>query len=237
MTNVKSILKTHQIASEIINLITETEAYCYIISPYIKIWAQLERELLKASKKGKMITFVIRDTEKNSQLLKLLNTELGFEVIMIKDLHLKLFMNEKDCILASMNLYDTSQTKNIELGYKFRNTKLFKEKILDEYILEDSNSKRYSGQFEKDREEIRERIREVKEELSKGGFCVECSKSIDLDGRPYNPYYIRCNSCYYESEGEKVCVCHFCGKKSEKVFHQECKDKLIEYRDLLKLEC
>ncbi len=221
MTNIKSILKTHQIASEIINLIAETET----------------RELLKASKKGKMITFVIRDTEKNNQLLKLLNIELGFEVIIIKDLHLKLFMNEKECILASMNLYDTSQTKNIELGYKFRNTKLFKEKILNEYILDDSNSKRYSGKFEKRREEIRERIKNVKEELSKGGFCVECSKSIDLDEKPYNPYYIRCGTCYYESKEEKVSFCHFCGKKSEKVFHQECKDKLIECRDLLKSEC
>lgn len=232
-----TFLKTHQIASEIINLISNAEAYCYIVSPYIKLWPQLERELAKASKKGKIFTFVIRDTERNGPLIKKLNYEFGFEVVIIKDLHLKLYMNEKECILTSMNLYDASQTNNLELGYKFRNTSGFRKSILNEYILEDSNLVRYKGNFEVKRELLREKVKEVKEQLKREGYCVDCSKAIVLDFNPYNAKYIRCKTCYYENSDEEMRYCHFCGKNTDKIFHQECRKTLIEYRNILKNEC
>ncbi len=129
-----NFLKTHELTTEIIKLIESTQSYCYIVSPYIKIWPQLERVLSMAASKKTFLTFVIREDKGSDKLIELLNGKYGFEVYVIADLHIKLYLNESSCLLSTMNLYDASQQKNLELGYFVSNAAEVKKKIIDDYI-------------------------------------------------------------------------------------------------------
>lgn len=233
-------LKTYELTTEIIKLIESTKSYCYIVSPYIKIWPQLERALNIASTKQIFLTFIIREDPKSSFLIQKLNIELGFEVFVIKDLHIKLYLNEAGCILSTMNLYDASQQNNLELGYFVIDSNNIKKNILEDYILSDITAVRYPGRFENKRFEILKNVSATKEILNQKGFCVDCNQSIDSDFSSNSPRYIRCYSCYvnHNPNFNKIKFCHFCGKQhvsfDYRPFHIECETKLIEYRRVVK---
>lgn len=233
-------LKTYQLTTEIINLISSTKSYCYIISPYIKIWPQLDRVLNEASAKRIFLTFVIREDPKSNYLIEKLNKEYGFEVIIIKDLHIKLYLNESKCLLSTMNLYDASQQNNLELGFEIPDSKNVKKDIIETYILADSTAKVYKGKFDSDRIELLENVKKAKNILIQNGFCVECDASIIADFNPWNPNKIRCYECYSNSRdlSLKIKFCHYCGKKLESrskiPFHNECEEQIKVYWKMTK---
>jgi hypothetical protein len=232
----KTFLKTYELTTEILNLISSTKSYCYIVSPYIKIWPQLERVLEIASKQETILTFVIREDPKSSTLLKTLNHEYGFEVIVIKDLHIKLYLNEESCLLSTMNLYDASQQNNLELGYYFSNSAEIKKDIIENYILADKTAVRYSGKFEEKRKEVLKRVSEAKEVLSQLGYCVDCQIRINPDFNPWTPRVIRCRDCYFKSTdlNGQIQFCHFCGEAHNSTgdhpFHHSCRQKIKTFK-------
>lgn len=236
MLNDKEFLKTYEISTEILNLISSSKSYCYIISPYIRLWPQLERLLSSVSNNESILTFIIREDPKAEQLVKKLNGELGFEVIVIKDLHIKLYLNEEKCILSTMNLYDASQQNNLELGYFLRDSKKVKKEIIDNYILNDPTARKYQGKFEEKRTLILTKINLINSILSQEGYCVDCNIKIPSDFRPWTARKIRCLECYRKCndlDNSKIRFCHFCGDKHNSTgqypFHSDCSKKLKEY--------
>ncbi len=232
----QKFLKTYELTTEILNLISSTKSYCYIVSPYIKVWPQLERVLDIASKQETILTFIIRDDVKSSDLVQKLNGEYGFEVIVIKDLHIKLYLNEDKCLLSTMNLYDASQQNNLELGYYVGNSAEIKNSIIEKYILVDKTAVRYPGKFEDKRNKVLDKVSMAKKILEQQGYCVDCQKQIESDFNPYSPRKVRCRDCYYKSEESNANIkfCHFCGQthdsKDMKPFHYDCVRKLKLYR-------
>lgn len=226
------ILKTYEISVEILNIINNTKEYCYIVSPYIKIWPQLDRVLNEASKNKVFLTFVIREDIKSKQLVDLLNKKYGFEVYVIKDLHIKLFLNEQKCLFSTMNLYDASQQNNLELGYFISNPLNIKNEIIEKYILGDKSAIQYKGSFEDDRKQKLESVEVNRENAKQYGYCVDCGKKIDLDYN-YNTRIIRCIECYIVSTNNQntdINFCHYCGKKMKGLefnpFHPDCSTKV-----------
>jgi hypothetical protein len=236
----KQFLKTYELTTEILNLISSTRSYCYIVSPYIKIWPQLDRILDIASKKETILTFIIREDNKSLDLVQKLNREYGFEVIVIKDLHIKLYLNEDNCLISTMNLYDASQQNNLELGYYVSNAVEVKKDIIENYILVDKSAVRHPGKFEAKRKEILDKVSAAKEILDQKGYCVDCNKRIDPDFNPWNARYIRCKDCYFKSTdlNDKIQFCHFCGQShrstGDQPFHQDCRTKIKDYRSEVK---
>ncbi|AZR74661.1 hypothetical protein BBF96_15540 [Anoxybacter fermentans] len=132
------ILTSHQIPGAVIDLIEETKEFCFLITPYYKPWNLLERALEKAANLEKKIVFIFRARDSLTNEMKLLNEKFGFDVVMVENLHTKLYMNERKVILSSMNLYDSSKENNYELGYILegkRQAQEFKEKIIGGDIL------------------------------------------------------------------------------------------------------
>ena len=236
----RDFFKTYELTTEILNLISSTKSYCYIVSPYIKIWPQLDRILDIASKQNTILTFIIREDIKSAELIQKLNKEYGFEVIIIKDLHIKLYLNENKCLLSTMNLYDASQHKNLELGYYVHNSKEIKKEIIEDYILADKTAVRHPGKFEDLRKELLNKVSEIKDILNEQGYCVDCQKSIDSNFNLYKPTYVRCKDCYYKPrrKNAKIKFCNFCGQTHDSTeiepFHYECAQKLIKYNQEVK---
>ena len=141
--------RAHQISTAIIDIIDSSQKYCYLVSPYIKIWDLLDRVLEQASNKKKKIVFVLRDCDHNGALKKI-TTQYGFETYLIPNLHSKLYLNERKAIIGSMNLYDTSQSRNFELGVLVEgrhNINVLKKEVIEDDLLSAPNKKHFKSKF------------------------------------------------------------------------------------------
>lgn len=234
------LFKTDEIASTITRIIDESEGYCFIVTPYYNVWDQLGKSLAKAAEQQKKLVFFIRyevdyvEGGINYNRIKVL-IDYGFDVVYVKNLHAKLYMNEKEILVTSLNMYDKSVRSNFELGINIRGrSEYFKKNFIENELL---GAKEYYGQNgleecykiiegryfaekrEKDEEELKrkeERAKLLSERNSNSenkGFCIRCGAVIPLDStRPF------CLDCFrkWASWGNydwQERYCHVCGKE------------------------
>ena len=199
----KNILLTYQIAGKIIEILQNSKDYCFLVSPYFKSWDILDRELEKAAVNNKKIIFVFRDDNHARNEFSYLNEDFGFDVIFVNRLHTKLYFNEREALISSMNLYDSSKEKNYEVGYYFQSSSIarnIKTQVIDDDILLGNIfvlKGRYFEELEKkelekiEKEKERERLNE-EVKLRRGqrlpencynqnGTCIRCGQRIDFD--------------------------------------------------------
>lgn len=243
----KSILRAHQISTAIIDLVDESKGHCYLVSPWIRLWQQLERSLEKAAGRGLRLTIVLRDDEKsrNTEAARQFNERFGAEVVLLPNLHTKVSLGDRRAIIGSMNLYDVSQTRNFELAYELRGhheLETIKRDVIEGDLLAVKPKLRLAGKFESVRAAESARLAELDAELASAGFCVVCNYKMDLDRQP-EPGYVRCRTCYYKAPDAdftrlRTSYCHLCGKPFDSVLgrplHAECRAKLVEFVTLKK---
>lgn len=116
------LIKPSQISGEIMTLIEEADEKIIIVSPYIKIskWHKLLQRLETIKKRNIEVEIFVREGEKES-IAEVV--QIGFEPILIPNLHSKLYLNEKQGIVSSMNLHYSSDTKSLDIAYKTENVK------------------------------------------------------------------------------------------------------------------
>ena len=93
-------INPHQISSEILNLINEAGKYLVLVSPYVdfKNWDRIKVSILNAQKRGVQIVFYVRfDNSKGWEQIE----QLGIKPKLIKNLHAKLYFNEKWGVVTS----------------------------------------------------------------------------------------------------------------------------------------
>lgn len=221
----KNILLTHQIPGKIIEIIQNSKDYCFLVTPYFQPWPLLERELEKSASDNKKIVFIFRDQDNAVFDFSYLNDNYDFDLVFVDRLHTKLYMNDKEVLISSMNLYDSSKENNYEVGYYFSNwtvSKDFKKQIIEDDILK-GNTKIYKGRYFKELEE-KESAAQFKSTSTQfgnrsygfqanNGTCIRCGEKIR-----YNESKPLCDKCYstWSSFGNKdypEIFCHKCGKQ------------------------
>lgn len=112
-------IKPSEISSKIMTLIEESDEHVIIVSPYVKIskWYKLLKKFENLEKRNIPVAFIIRDDNTNQTSFAELN-ELGIKYTAVKDLHCKLYLNEKYAIVSSMNLLLSSEINSLELAYQ-----------------------------------------------------------------------------------------------------------------------
>lgn len=127
------IIPPYQITSEILNLINEATEYLILISPFVdfKNWDTIKTYLCNAQKRNVKITFYVRLDNENSKSWEQVE-ELGIKPRLIKNLHTKLYFNEKTGIVTSMNLLLSSSINAIEFGSIYNTNAELNE--LKEYV-------------------------------------------------------------------------------------------------------
>lgn len=111
-----------EIASKIMTLIVEAEKELILVSPYVKIndWDKMKKSLSKAVNKGVKISFITRQNATNDLTpLKALN----IQPILIKDLHAKVYINDKYAIVTSQNITHYSDINSIDIAYQTEDEK------------------------------------------------------------------------------------------------------------------
>lgn len=112
-------LDTSHISSELMELLKEAKERIILVTYSLQVNSQIQERLKTKSKLGTLgeITLIYGNTKpKQSELLWMAEID-DLKVFQKKNLHAKCYINEKKAIICSMNLYDYSQTTNVEMGF------------------------------------------------------------------------------------------------------------------------
>ena len=127
------IIPPYQITSEILNLINEAKEYLILVSPYVNFinWDRIKIDIENALKRNVKIKFYTRLDSENYKSWEQIEA-LGIKPNLIKNLHSKLYFNEKSGIVTSMNLLTSSNLNAIEFGAIYNTEEELKE--LKEFV-------------------------------------------------------------------------------------------------------
>ncbi|QHT65404.1 hypothetical protein GXP67_01285 [Rhodocytophaga rosea] len=115
----------NNLIAEVENLIRSAETKLLLVSPYIDLDSRIQDALREKKERhdfsiqvlfGKNEDNIYRSIKRNS--IEFLKDFPNIEIRYNDRLHAKFYMNDYDFILTSLNLYDFSLAKNIEVGIK-----------------------------------------------------------------------------------------------------------------------
>lgn len=129
------LVQPAEISGKIMTLIDQAKEEVIIVSPYNKFtnWKKFTQRVDKAIGRGVSFKWYIRkNVENNIEPIR----GLGIEPIEIENLHCKIYLNEKNAIVTSMNLHEYSDSSSIDIGYWITEKDKLKElnDFIDVYI-------------------------------------------------------------------------------------------------------
>lgn len=106
-----------EISSKIMTLIEEANKELILVSPYVEIsrWDKMKKCLERAVNRNVSITFIARENAK--QDLSFLE-QIGINLLLVKDLHAKVYLNEDYGIVTSQNIVYYSDINSIDIAHK-----------------------------------------------------------------------------------------------------------------------
>ncbi|WP_417873746.1 hypothetical protein [Xanthomarina gelatinilytica] len=145
------VINPNEIGAKISTLISEANEKFYAITPFLDLskWKKILINLENAIKRDVEVKFYFREIkEKDFQILY----KLGIELNQINGLHTKLYINESETIVSSMNLYEFSDLYSIDIALHFKENKDYNKiySYFIKYILS-KNNKSYVSKNEKDK--------------------------------------------------------------------------------------
>lgn len=140
------IINPNEIGAKISTLIAESNDKFIAVSPYIDLseWRKIIINLERAVNRGVVIDLYFRELkEKDFQIL----SDIGVNLFKIKGLHTKLYINENEVIVSSMNLYEFSDLYSIDIAMHFDENSEY-NKIYDyfeKYISSKKEKQKYNS--------------------------------------------------------------------------------------------
>jgi hypothetical protein len=208
------LISNEKIPIAINDLIDEATEYLLLISPYVKIWGHLRNHLEKCKAKTKVAIIRDENLDEKAEIIKEFNT-LGITVKALQNLHAKIYLSEKACIISSMNLYDFSAANSEEVAVQItdRDSLVEIKKYVEDnlsYRSRDIDLKKIMASGPRVENYNQKTPKVAKADIS--GHCIRCGKGIMLN--PEKPY---CKSCFeswalYENPEYREKHCHACGK-------------------------
>jgi len=211
-------LNTRKAVAAIEDLIKEAEEKLILISPYLKLSKDFKELLTYRNSNDKITTVIFGKQELKPDEMKVLES-LRFVILKFnEDLHAKCYVNDKQMIITSLNLYEFSMANNKEMGVLInledQNDKLLYEDAFKEIEYIDSTSQKFEFNVTN---KVRPKLTKKKSNgtpkpTSDKGHCIRCNKTIKLN--PLVPY---CKDCYniwkkYGDNKHQENHCHICGK-------------------------
>ena len=249
---------TAGISHKLEDIINDAEERLFLISPYLQINDRL-KEIIKRKTQSKSIDIrlIYRSNELRPEENNWLESMPSIRTMLRNSLHAKCYMNEKEALLTSMNLYEYSQRNNDEMGIvvsREKDEELY-SKIYEAVkgILDGSEEIRVtvsrvettgkSGDSTRTEEKAREPRppREPRATLSapEKGFCIRCGDGIPINpDQPVQPYCGRCYASWnrYKNEEYEEKHCHTCGIEHVTSMSKPlCLDCYRKYKDVLQL--
>jgi phosphatidylserine/phosphatidylglycerophosphate/cardiolipin synthase-like enzyme len=195
-------------------LIKNSDDKLYLISPYLRFNQKIRQLLDDKNRMKRDIRIIYGKVELQAEESKWLNSMDSIRLLFCDNLHAKCYLNEKEAIITSMNLYDFSQQNNNEMGVyvtKEEDPQLYKDIYAEaESLIRISKS--ISISIEEKEKEDNNHPKVSPKTTTKNGHCIRCDAPIKL-----NPDYPLCDKCYkiwskFSDPEYEEKYCHICGK-------------------------
>ncbi len=118
------LIETKELSKAIIDIIQSANERLFLVTPYLqfktqegKEWHELIDALKGVQSRGVEIQVILRKNQQGDPLkvLEILRSDRLMKTL-INDLHAKIYCNEKQALITSMNLYAHSYISNYEIG-------------------------------------------------------------------------------------------------------------------------
>jgi len=198
-------------------IIMNAEKTLILVSPYISLTGMLFLRIKAAAEKGVRIKIIYRVDQVKKEELNRLSGVKNIELKYIPDLHAKCFFNEKEMIITSLNLLETSE-KNWEMGVhisRVNDKEIFEAAMNDvQTIFMDSGSITQKTIKNKAKEYKTNSSKPKPKPKSTDGYCIRCGDDIR-----FNIKKPLCPECYeswdeWGNEDYPENFCHFSGADS-----------------------
>jgi hypothetical protein len=111
------IIHPNKVTGQLLDIIQEAEKELVIVSPYVNFsyWQKPVTAIKQAIARGIKVDFYIRnDPGRDTGQAHV--EKLGITPILVENLHAKIYYNDTDGIITSMNLLHSSDSNSIEIG-------------------------------------------------------------------------------------------------------------------------
>ena len=237
-------LTTSGINFRLEEIIKGADEQLIIISPFLKINDRIKKMLEEKDRFKIDIRVIYGKTDLRPDQTQWLESMASIRTSFRRNLHAKCYLNEKEALLTSMNLYEFSQVNNDEMGLlvsKEIEPDLY-NKILEEsrQIIRRSEEVRLTVSTVNPAEEaphppIPQREGATAVDKPQSGYCIRCNAAIAAN--PVQPYCRDCfrswnrykNLDYEEKDGH----CHICGGDHVASMNKPlCRPCYRKYRDM-----
>ena len=116
-------LTTAEITARIESIIGDAKKYLLLISPYLSVNERLRKRIEDKASSGVGVHIIYRHKEQEPEVSAWLESLTNVETSFCENLHAKCYLNEREAILTSMNLYEFSQVNNYEMGVLISNNR------------------------------------------------------------------------------------------------------------------
>lgn len=218
-------LNTTGVSYHLEELIKETKDRLILISPYLQFTERIKEHLGNLNIQKRDIRIVYRESKLQLEENNWLESQIGIRTSLCKNLHAKCYLNEKEAIITSMNLYQFSQQNNNEMGIYF--TKADDPDLYNSTLTEVQRLLTIS-------EEIRVSVKKVKADFPQGidnkradvtmgsltvnqprtGFCIRTGVPIPFCIEKPMSYEAFKSWNKYGDEEYPEKFCHFSGEPS-----------------------
>ena len=205
------------IVNHIERIIELAEKEIVLISPYINADNETKK-LIENTKRSVTIHVIYGKREELRQNEREFFDERSVKLSYRKNLHAKCYLNEKEAILTSMNLYVYSQRNNEEMGIlvsRKDDPELY-EAIHRQAMewKEDSSGVTSTARGRENAEAARtQRMATPVLKAQKNGYCIRCK--TDISASRAKPYCDRHYAIWSEfsNKKHKEKYCHICGNE------------------------
>ena len=216
-----NFLNTRKAVAAIEELIREADVKLILISPYLKLSKDFKELLTYRNNKDKITTVIFGKQELKPDEMKFLES-LRFVILKFNEnLHAKCYVNDKQMIITSLNLYEFSMANNKEMGVLIDLDDPNDKSVYDEAYKEidyiDSTSEKFKFNINNTDVDTKttQKINKIQNTTDDKGHCIRCDAEIKI-----NPESPLCKKCYqswskYSDPTYEEKFCHICGKKTK----------------------
>lgn len=213
------------------NIIKDAKKQLVLITPYLKLSKTLFERLKDVDRQSVQIILIYGKDELKPEEREKLGELDNLSLFYFDNLHAKCYFNEEYMVITSMNMYDSSDEKNREMGVLIKrreDSSIFldaekemksilaaskKEELKKSRILfQKATNTIYKAAENVLKKDVMEPINARLNSKQPQGYCIRCGNEIPFDlEKPL------CRACYskwaeHKNPDYKEAYCHTCGK-------------------------
>jgi phosphatidylserine/phosphatidylglycerophosphate/cardiolipin synthase-like enzyme len=207
-------LDTTGVSYHLQQLINKADEKLILISPFLKINERIKQSLGDKNRMKIDIRVVYGKNELQPEENNWLKSMTSIRSTFCKDLHAKCYLNEKEAILTSMNLYEFSQVNNNEMG-------IYIEKEIDPQLYKEIYDEAYrliriSEEMIVSVEKVIVKDKSIENKLDKlTGYCIRTGVQIPFSIEKPMSYDAFKSWSKYGDKNYQETYCHFSGEESK----------------------